>query len=321
MTSAELGAEKALQTQEPGKGSEDAATSTNNEKQQQSQAASVSAGVFSDGSLFTDEPFRQLYTAATPAPEDDPEENPEDPDFNVATCRWSTYDPEAGKQIDAGSVPESYQTLLEEDSAQEDPNRGSVFGFNLNPFMHKPIWENKRTGKDLRKKANKGWETGSSVVTMNNTGLVDSDPWVVPKKINCSVFMSGTDIDFRRGHFVHPVCQVHASQCFGGLTVHVPRGVKVINKGMGIFGMHGNGVSRTEHLGGGDGPTIELFGFSVFGSANTRVDENVPAVKLIRQSSTASADLEPPTGYLTVEPPTGYLTVEATALPDQESTA
>jgi hypothetical protein len=233
--------------------------------------------------------------------ERDPMPKPGDDDFDLATYRWAVYDPDAGKQLDAGGAPEAHQVLVEENATVTNgtSNYGSVFGMNLQPSLHKPVWENKRTGEKLKRKKKQEWEVGTNAITYNNTDLENGDPWVVPKEMGCTVFGSGTTLDFRRARFLHPKVVVKSSQAFAGLTLYLPKGVKVVNSGRGLIGMHGWGSSETGFLEGEDGPTIELKGFSLFATATIRVDEECPPICVIKPA----VDTLPPAGddYLEVE--------------------
>jgi hypothetical protein len=97
-------------------------------------------------------------------------------------------------------------------------------------------------------------------------------PWVVAKEISMVNVFGGCDLDFGNARFSSRRTHIKVVCIFGGATLHVPEGVGVVSKVVGIFGGVDNQVGQTDLP---DAPTIVLEGVAIFGGVHVRLKVSV----------------------------------------------
>jgi hypothetical protein len=89
--------------------------------------------------------------------------------------------------------------------------------------------------------------------------------WLVEPHTNVLTAFGGAELDFREAVLSQREVTINVTCIFGGVSIKVPPGVRVIDSGMAIFG--GRSIS------GGDpddpnAPVIRLTGFTLFGGVD-----------------------------------------------------
>lgn len=92
--------------------------------------------------------------------------------------------------------------------------------------------------------------------------------WLVEPRTNASVLFGGIDLDFREAVLTQREVIVQCAVIFGGLSILVPHGVRVINDTTAICG--GTNLSGTDSNVDPNAPTIRLSGTVLFGGIDAK---------------------------------------------------
>jgi hypothetical protein len=121
----------------------------------------------------------------------------------------------------------------------------------------------------------------------------------VPRKMTATNVLSGSTINLTRARFIHPKTTINVTSILGGFSLVVPRGVRVITKGVGILGGFGGpknlNKSKKSKKGGRDDddgydtqpafdaicPVIEVVGVSILAGAGVDVDCSCPPIAVV----------------------------------------
>jgi hypothetical protein len=92
--------------------------------------------------------------------------------------------------------------------------------------------------------------------------------WRTPRRLNVLCIFGGTNIDLRRAIVPEDGLSITCVCAFGGADVIVPPGMRVLVRGVGIFG----GFDRTSNeVDDPSAPTVVIEGIAVFGGVSVRV--------------------------------------------------
>jgi len=108
------------------------------------------------------------------------------------------------------------------------------------------------------------------------------DGKAVPKKLSCTNILSGSEINLTRARFIYPKTVVTAVSILAGAKIVVPRGVKVVVRGVGILG----GFKDCEDTAASNqmkAPVIEIQGVSILGGVDIKIDHNCPPIRAISE--------------------------------------
>ncbi len=92
--------------------------------------------------------------------------------------------------------------------------------------------------------------------------------WRAPRRLSSLCVFGGANIDLRKAIVPEDGVVITCICAFGGADVIVPRGMRVVVRGIGIFG----GFDRTNNEAEDPGaPTIVVEGIAVFGGVSVRI--------------------------------------------------
>jgi hypothetical protein len=87
--------------------------------------------------------------------------------------------------------------------------------------------------------------------------------WIVPRRVFTFAFWGGSIIDLTDAKFENGTTVVHATAIMGGVQIIAPEDVHVKVTGVGVMG--GFGESRSNAVGPGKGPVVQVKGFAFWG--------------------------------------------------------
>jgi hypothetical protein len=99
-------------------------------------------------------------------------------------------------------------------------------------------------------------------------GLTRRGRWRVPERTICVTVLGGVDLDLREAQLAASVVQVQAITVLGGVTVRVPRGIRVEVTGFSLLGSRR--VRVDESAVGPHAPTVVVQAFLVLGGLDIR---------------------------------------------------
>mmetsp|Transcript_15829 Transcript_15829/g.25846 ORF Transcript_15829/g.25846 Transcript_15829/m.25846 type:complete len:237 (+) Transcript_15829:64-774(+) len=110
--------------------------------------------------------------------------------------------------------------------------------------------------------------------------------FVVPHKMKFMSILGGQSMDLSNATFVHSETYITVGSLLGGCTITVPRGVRVVNRGIGLLGGFDAAAAGSEvNTPLEDMPTIYLKGATLLASAKVCVNEEVNPVYVIDKGS------------------------------------
>jgi hypothetical protein len=94
--------------------------------------------------------------------------------------------------------------------------------------------------------------------------------WRAPRKLDSLSLFGGTNIDLRKAIVPREGMTISCLCLFGGVDVIVPPGMRVVVRGMGVFG----GFDRTSNeVDDPDAPTILVEGLAFFGGVSIKIKD------------------------------------------------
>jgi hypothetical protein len=92
--------------------------------------------------------------------------------------------------------------------------------------------------------------------------------WRAPRKLSSLCLFGGIDIDLRKAIVPEEGCTISCACVFGGIDIIVPPGMRLVVRGMGIFG----GFDRTSNeVDDPRAPTVVVEGIALFGGVSVRI--------------------------------------------------
>jgi Domain of unknown function (DUF1707)./Predicted membrane protein (DUF2154). len=92
--------------------------------------------------------------------------------------------------------------------------------------------------------------------------------WRAPRRLSALCLFGGTNIDLRKAIVPAEGLTISCACAFGGADIIIPPGMRVMTRGMGIFG----GFDRADHEPDDpEAPTIVVEGIAVFGGVSVKV--------------------------------------------------
>jgi hypothetical protein len=93
--------------------------------------------------------------------------------------------------------------------------------------------------------------------------------WRAPKRLSALCLFGGTNIDLRKALIPEEGMSISCACAFGGIDIVVPPGMRLMVRGMGIFG--GFDRPRCCEEGNPDAPTVVVEGIALFGGVSVKV--------------------------------------------------
>jgi hypothetical protein len=131
----------------------------------------------------------------------------------------------------------------------------------------------KRTANRRQDKV-QGWSVATGTVRANDFavaifgGSEFRGVWRAPRHLATMSIFGGTNIDLRKAIVPQDGVAISCLCAFGGTDIIVPPGMRVITRGVGIFG----GFDRTNNeVDDPDAPTVVVEGLAVFGGVSVKV--------------------------------------------------
>lgn len=115
---------------------------------------------------------------------------------------------------------------------------------------------------------NPGAQAESEYIVNIFGGTDRKGQWIVPSQLTTMSIFGGSDIDMTDAIYTSKEVRIKSFCLFGGETIYVPPGARVISSAVCIFGGVDNKVSS---LIDADGPVIRIQGLILFGGATIKV--------------------------------------------------
>lgn len=162
----------------------------------------------------------------------------------------------------AATIPMS---ALTSSSAQEDCS-GATYYINPTPAMLATSCK-----KDV---------LGGILFIESSGGMCHAGKFTVPEEVVFGHVLHGDKIDLSRADFVHPKTTLQGTAILGGLTIIVPRGVRVNVKGLGILGSF-SGIKSQTVSAHEQSPLIVVRGVSILGEVCVKINHDVPPIRVV----------------------------------------